>query len=222
MHKLDHIVLGCNTLQEGTDYVEKKLGLSLSEIGYHHYMGTHNRVIKIGENIYLEVIAIDPNANKPKHFRWFNLDNEEQQARLKISPQIIGYVIENENPDMLKFYNPFFEASRGDYRWEFAMPKCNNNQINKNLIECGLVPSLIKWKSKKPVYQMLDNHFELEKIKIELTQNNMEYKPYLNDLGDVEKLEYIFKHKTDALSLNKYPKFNVIIKDKKKNSIISL
>ena len=109
MHKLDHIVLGANTLQEGTDYVKKKLGLSLSEIGYHHHMGTHNRVIKIDENIYLEVIAIDPNANKPKHLRWFNLDNKRQQARLKKSPQIIGYVIENQNPDMLKFYNPFLK-----------------------------------------------------------------------------------------------------------------
>ena len=222
MHKLDHIVLGANTLQEGTDYVEKKLGLSLSEIGYHHHMGTHNRVIKIGENIYLEVLAIDPNANKPKHFRWFNLDIEEQQARLKISPQIIGYVIENENPDMLKFYNPFFEASREDYRWEFAMPKCDNNQIKNELIESGLVPSLIKWKSKKPVDQMVDNYFELEKIQIELTENHLGYKTYINVLGDVEKLEYIFKDKTDTLSLNKYPKFNVIINDKKKNSIISL
>ena len=222
MHKLDHIVLGCNTLQEGTDYVEKKLGLSLSKIGYHHHMGTHNRVIKIGENIYLEVIAIDPNANKPQHFRWFNLDNEKQQARLKKSPQIIGYVIENQNPDMLKFYNPFFEASRGNYCWEFAMPKSDDTLINDELIESGLVPSLIKWKSKKPVYKMLNNHFELEKIKIELTQNHIEYKPYINYLGDVEKLEYIFKDKTEALSLNKYPKFNIIINDKKKNSIISL
>ena len=222
MHKLDHIVLGCNTLQEGTDYVEKKLGLSLSEIGYHLHMGTHNRVIKISENIYLEVIAIDPNANKPKHFRWFNLDNKKQQARLKKSPQIIGYVIENQNPDMLKFYNPFFEASRGNYCWEFAMPKSDDTLINDELIESGLVPSLIKWKSKKPVYKMLDNHFELEKIKIELTQNHIEYKPYINYLGDVEKLEYIFKDKTEALSLNKYPKFNIIINDKKKNSIISL
>jgi len=222
MHKLDHIVLGANTLQEGTDYVEKKLGLSLSEIGFHHHMGTHNRVIKIGENIYLEVIAIDPNANKPKHFRWFNLDIEEQQARLKISPQIIGYVIENKNKDMLKFYNPFFKASRGDYRWEFAMPKCDNNQIKNELIESGLVPSLIKWKSKKPVDQMVDNYFELEKIQIELTENHLGYKTYINVLGDVEKLEYIFKDKTDTLSLNKYPKFNVIINDKKKNSIISL
>ena len=222
MHKLDHIVLGCNTLREGTDYVEEKLGLSLSEIGYHHHMGTHNRVIKIGENIYLEVIAIDPNANKPKHFRWFNLDNKKQQARLKKSPQIIGYVIENQNPDMLKFYNPFFEASRGNYCWEFAMPKSDDTLINDELIESGLVPSLIKWKSKKPVYKMLNNHFELEKIKIELTQNHIEYKSYINYLGDVEKLEYIFKDKTEALSLNKYPKFNIIINDKKKNSIISL
>ena len=222
MHKLDHIVLGCNTIQEGTDYVEKKLGLTLSEIGYHLHMGTHNRVIKISENIYLEVIAIDPNANKPKHFRWFNLDNKKQQARLKKSPQIIGYVIENQNPDMLKFYNPFFEASRGNYCWEFAMPKSDDTLINDELIESGLVPSLIKWKSKKPVYKMLNNHFELEKIKIELTQNHIEYKPYINYLGDVEKLEYIFKDKTEALSLNKYPKFNIIINDKKKNSIISL
>ena len=222
MHKLDHIVLGCNTLQEGTDYVEKKLGLTLSEIGYHLHMGTHNRVIKISENIYLEVIAIDPNANKPKHFRWFNLDNKKQQARLKKSPQIIGYVIENQNPDMLKFYNPFFEASRGNYCWEFAMPKSDDTLINDELIESGLVPSLINWKSKKPVYKMLDNHFELEKIKIELTQNHIEYKPYINYLGNVEKLEYIFKDKTEALSLNKYPKFNIIINDKKKNSIISL
>ena len=222
MHKLDHIVLGCNTLQEGTDYVEKKLGLTLSEIGNHLHMGTHNRVIKISENIYLEVIAIDPNANKPKHFRWFNLDNKKQQARLKKSPQIIGYVIENQNPDMLKFYNPFFEASRGNYCWEFAMPKSDDTLINDELIESGLVPSLIKWKSKKPVYKMLNNHFELEKIKIELTQNHIEYKSYINYLGDVEKLEYIFKDKTEALSLNKYPKFNIIINDKKKNSIISL
>ena len=102
------------------------------------------------------------------------------------------------------------------------MPKCDNNQIKNELIESGLVPSLIKWKSKKPVDHMVNNHFQLEKIQIELTENHLGYKTYINVLGDVEKLEYIFKDKTDTLSLNKYPKFNVIINDKKKNSIISL
>ena len=53
------------------------------------------------------------------------------------------------------------------------MPKCDNNQIKNELIESGLVPSLIKWKSKKPVYQMVDNYFELEKFQIELTGNYM-------------------------------------------------
>ena len=102
------------------------------------------------------------------------------------------------------------------------MPKSDDTLINDELIESGLVPSLIKWKSKKPVYKMLNNHFELEKIKIELTQNHIEYKSYINYLGDVEKLEFIFKDKTDEFLLNKHPKINVIIRDKKKNSIISL
>ena len=69
---------------------------------------------------------------------------------------------------------------------------------------------------------MVDNYFELEKFQIELTENHLGYKTYINVLGDVEKLEYIFKDKTDTLSLNKHPKFTVIIKDKKKNNIISL
>ena len=48
-----------------------------------------------------------------------------------------------------------------------------------------------------------------EKIQIELTQNHMEYKSYINVLGDVEKLEFIFKDKTDEFLLNKHPKINV-------------
>ena len=35
MHKLDHIVLAANTLEEGTSYLENKLHIKLSNIGYH-------------------------------------------------------------------------------------------------------------------------------------------------------------------------------------------
>ena len=222
MHRLDHIVLGSHTLQEGTDFVKNKLGLSLSEIGYHQDMGTHNRVIKISNNIYLEVIAIDPNSKTPQKLRWFNLDNNKQQAKLKISPQIIGYVIENHNPDMLNLYAPFFETSRGDYKWEFAFPKSDNNLVDDQLIESGLVPSLIKWKSKKPVSEMADNHFQLEKFQIQLTQSQMEYKSYLDFLGNIEKLEYKVKDETNTISINDYPKLNIILRDKKKNCFITL
>ena len=222
MHRLDHIVLGSHTLQEGTDFVKNKLGFSLSEIGYHPDMGTHNRVIKISDNIYLEVIAIDPDSKTPQNPRWFNLDNKKQQAKLKISPQIIGYVIENNNPDMLNLYAAFFEASRGDYHWEFAFPKSDNNLIDNKLIESGLVPSLIKWKSKKPVSEMADNYFHLEKFQIELTQSQMEYKSYFDFLGNVEKLEYKVKDQPDIITINDYPKLSIFIRDMKNNHIITL
>ena len=74
MHKLDHIVFAASTLDEGTSLIEKKLQVKLGNIGYHKDMGTHNRVVKISESVYLEVISIDPNSVTPKFQRWFNLD----------------------------------------------------------------------------------------------------------------------------------------------------
>ena len=97
MHKLDHIVFGSSTLEEGTEFVENILQAKLSDIGYHKDMGTHNRVIRISEKVYLEVIAIDPKISNLNNRKWFNLDNSNLQSKLKKSPQIIGYVIENND-----------------------------------------------------------------------------------------------------------------------------
>ena len=66
MHKLDHVVIAANTLEEGTSYIENKLHVKLSDIGYHKDMGTYNRVAKISKSVYLEVIAIDPNCGHLK------------------------------------------------------------------------------------------------------------------------------------------------------------
>ena len=83
MFKIDHIVFGALSLEEGTQFIEKKLDTKLSNIGYHDFMGTHNRVLKIGKNIYFEVIAIDPKSKSLNHERWFNLDNKGLQVKLK-------------------------------------------------------------------------------------------------------------------------------------------
>ena len=52
MHKLDHIVFGARSLEEGTNFIEKKLDIKLSEVGYHDFMGTHNRVVKVDKDVY--------------------------------------------------------------------------------------------------------------------------------------------------------------------------
>ena len=150
MHKLDHIVFGARSLEEGSNFIEKKLGIKLSEVGYHDFMGTHNRVVKVDKDIYLEVIAIDPSSKPPSENRWFNLDNPILQKKLEYSPQMIGYVIEAKDKEILKhFYTPI-EASRGNYKWNFSMPSLESNFFNKELIENGIIPSLINWKSNKP------------------------------------------------------------------------
>ena len=88
MHKLDHIVFGASTLEEGTEFVENILQAKLSDIGYHKDMGTHNRVIRISERIYLEVIAIDPKISNLNNRKWFNLDDSSIQSKLKKSPAL--------------------------------------------------------------------------------------------------------------------------------------
>ena len=157
MHKLDHIVFGASTLEEGTEFVENILQAKLSDIGYHKDMGTHNRVIRISERVYLEVIAIDPKISKLNNRKWFNLDEISLQSKLKKSPQIIGYVIENNDISINKYYDPFFLASRNNYKWQFAMPTFNKNILDIEIIEAGIIPSLISWKSEKPIYQMKTN-----------------------------------------------------------------
>ena len=82
MHKLDHIVFGSSTLEEGTQFLENILQAKLSDIGYHKDMGTHNRVIRISERVYLEVVAIDPERKNLKNRKWFNLDNSNLQSCL--------------------------------------------------------------------------------------------------------------------------------------------
>ena len=42
-------------------------------------MGTHNRLLGLGTNVYLEVIAIDTEAAPPARPRWFSLDTPEMQ-----------------------------------------------------------------------------------------------------------------------------------------------
>ena len=220
MHKLDHIVFGATSLEEGTNFIEKKLGIKLSEVGYHHFMGTHNRVVKVDKDVYLEVIAIDPSSKSPNENRWFNLDNPILQKKLEYSPQMIGYVIETKDKEILKHFCTPIEASRGNYKWNFAMPNLESNFFNKELIENGIIPSLINWKSNKPVYEMKNNQLSLKKIEIEILNNQMQYKKIIESIGIIEKLTFTIKKDVVGENNNAQPIIKALIKDKNINKNI--
>ena len=69
---------------------------------------------------------------------------------------------------------------------------------------------------------MKDSDFNLNKIEIEITNNQIHYKNFLNSLGTIEKLTFSLKDNIAQQSSYHYPKMTASIKDNKANKIILL
>jgi len=153
---LDHLVVAANTLEQGMAYVADRIGVTMSGGGKHDAMGTHNRVLKLGPGQYLEVITIDPEGRAPDFPRWFNLDDPGFQARLKIRPHLITWVVRTDNVDALAeaIYGQGVcvrPMQRDALRWRFAFTDdgCMPGD--------GLIPHLIQWDGRiHPTEKMKD------------------------------------------------------------------
>ncbi|MBY6152596.1 VOC family protein [Vannielia litorea] len=80
MLRLDHLTVIAPSLAEGLAHVHDCLGLSVPERSRHLYMGTHNHRMQLGQGIYLEIVAVDPEGTPPGRPRWFGLDDAAQVA----------------------------------------------------------------------------------------------------------------------------------------------
>ena len=72
--EFDHLAVCGETLDAAVAHVEAVLGLTLEPGGVHVEMGTHNRLLSLGPGMYLEAIAVNPEAAHPGRPRWFDLD----------------------------------------------------------------------------------------------------------------------------------------------------
>ncbi|MDP1734815.1 MAG: VOC family protein [Sulfuritalea sp.] len=138
----DHLVLATRDLDVGTAWLEQRLGIALAEGGRHHRMGTRNRLLHLGENFYLELIAIDPQAPPPGRPRWFGLDSPD--ALPADRPRLIHWVarsddIGHEAAASAEALGDILPMERGDYRWCITVPPDGHLPGN------GLVPTLIQW-----------------------------------------------------------------------------
>ena len=135
---LDHLAVVAKTIEEGSAYVEAVLGVTLSPGGKHPYMGTHNRLLSLGPDMYLEVIAIDPDAPKPPHRRWFNLDSYDGAPRMMnwvARTDDIHTALESAPPGSGRAVS----QSRGDISWIMAVSEFGRLPYD------GAMPALIEW-----------------------------------------------------------------------------
>jgi hypothetical protein len=84
---LDHVLLGCDDLYRGIDFVELHTGVRAAFGGVHPGRGTRNALLSLGERRYLEIIAPDPKQDRIEPFA------QKQVSQLKqlTSPHLIGW-----------------------------------------------------------------------------------------------------------------------------------
>ncbi len=150
MMLLDHLAVAGETLEAASAHIEQALGISLQPGGKHEKFGTYNRLLGLRDGLYLEAIAIDPDAAVPQRTRWFDLD------RFSGEPRLTNWIC--SVPDIEAALATFpdgtgtpIDLTRGALTWRMAVPP------NGRLPFDNLFPALIQWQGDLHPAQMLQD-----------------------------------------------------------------
>ena len=171
---IDHLVFGCDHLQNGTSFLEQTLGVGFSGGGKHTLMATHNRLLKLQDSIYFETIAIDHEAVQIHggigRKRWFSLDEDLTKQRLAQSPRPLTWVVAVDD-----IYDAASKCgydagkittmTRGDLEWMLTIAE------NGTLVEDGLLPIFIQWPGgRNPANKLPESGTRLKRLTLQHPQ----------------------------------------------------
>ena len=123
------------------------LGIDVPFGTRHDYMGTHNHRLQLGDNVYLEIIACDPNGVDPGRARWFGVDDPDQvREDWEQKRRLRGWVAATKSIDSIVSKHPEFgkvvPLPFNEPEFAFAIP------IDGSLPMDGILPSLIDHRSE--------------------------------------------------------------------------
>ena len=159
MLRLDHLAISAERLADGVAVIERLLGVPMARGGQHPAMGTHNRLLSLGD-LYLEVIAVDPDATPPDRPRWFDLD------RFSGPPRLTTWIVATDEIDATLTAGPPgwgapMQLARGDYRWQMAVPHDGRLPFD------GTCPALIRWQGAlHPAPALPDHGLRLHRLTV--------------------------------------------------------
>ena len=154
--KIDHLVIGAATLTQGVSYVKDHLGVDMPYGGVHTKMGTHNHLMRIGNDAFLEIIAVNHDIEAPNRPRWYGLDDPFIRQQIEIHPSLLTWVVNTRNIKNLIRQSTFSLGkaeliSRGNLSWYFGLPD------DGRLLAGGMLPYAIEWQTDKhPSANMAD------------------------------------------------------------------
>jgi hypothetical protein len=159
---IDHLVVTASALEIGAEFVQKTLGVRLQPGGEHARMGTHNLLLRLGEALYLEVIAPNPHAPRPTRPRWFGLDAGPADAAPRLASWVarVGdiHAAAGACSEPLGAVEPM---SRGALEWLITLPADGGIALD------GIAPALIEWRGEPhPASRLKDLGLSLAKLEL--------------------------------------------------------
>lgn len=148
MLRLDHLIVIAPSLADGVSHVRACLGVAAPFGWRHDFMGTHNHLLQLGDSVYLEIVALDPEAEDPGRRRWFGLDDQEKVgADWRAGRRLRGWVARTDVIDAVIAARPSIFGEKtalptGDPYFDFAIPRDGSLPLD------GAAPSVIDRRGK--------------------------------------------------------------------------
>lgn len=168
MLHLDHLTIIAPTLSEGVAHVRDCLDIDVPFGQRHGYMGTHNHLLRLGETIYLEIVALDPEGVGPARARWFGLDDQESvRADWEAGRRLRGWVARTDAIDLMLASPENVFGRKVSLPWseptfDFAIPDDGSLPLG------GVAPSLIDRRGKpRSMATIADRGARLEAFSLE-------------------------------------------------------
>jgi len=162
---IDHLVYVVDDLEVGRDRMEQLLGVRPVMGGRHPQYGTHNALLSLGPNTYLEVIAPDPSIKAPNRGVLFGADHASE-------PRLATWALRRESIDEAFDYASSLGVNLGTIE-AGSRTKPDGTVISWRLSDPymmsldGAVPFLISWGSTTHPASVLPSAGDLIGLSIE-------------------------------------------------------